>query len=766
MLNELILIIDNCKPKIEITFELQKERNSNSVGPFIRNKFDAFNLQYHLLEEHVPLACLLKAYSPFLSFPIVIKNETLSDYYIKIAQNHNIKCYSKSHKNGSIKLLPPQKTIPPVEIITRAPLVSFTFYIKLNGDSVLINPFFSLEDGPELLPITNSSSLKHTLKNPAKYKRLIEFIDLFGEQICWETDFSLFLYFQSELFNLEKEEKISCNFLIEKNQEKKNKKNNHHKPSNIDWLDSSNQNIILNMEDEIISFYLRNRKYSELNFLVQKEGLPHSVLEIDESSANKQIKLENYNFKPSFNEINMDTLPSYLNKRGFTGELKEHQKEGVLWILRRYINNTTGALLSDEMGLGKTIQALSFLAIIKSLSFKSLIICPASLKHNWTNEIGKFYPSFSKDVTNFRPDGPLSIINIASYEQARADDNALCNEHYDLLIIDESQRIKNKNTLTWNVLNKINSSFRIIMTGTPIENSENDLLSAMCFIMHDNLPHEWIRIEKNSAYSKLESEQKVKVITSFFKEFILSRKKIDHITLPQCIKKFDVLDMEPRLKSAYSDIKNIYLTILSNNKGAYNFTKLDAMLRLRQLCSYPRSLKYVFPKHALDFECNKFTSTKSRLTSNIENGIDTILFTTFLDVIDAFEEFLISNGITYSKIDGRVTGKSRELAIYNFTHNSECRVLLSTLHVGGVGLNLTNAREIILYNSWWNPAVEEQAIARVHRIGLKHDINVYIPIYKSSIEEKILELLDRKRVLAQTMDSQLLTDDDFIFLLS
>ena len=111
-------------------------------------------------------------------------------------------------------------------------------------------------------------------------------------------------------------------------------------------------------------------------------------------------------------------------------------------------------------------------------------------------------------------------------------------------------------------------------------------------------------------------------------------------------------------------------------------------------------------------------------------------------------------------------GKKREAEVHSFVNNDECKVLLSTLHVGGVGLNLTNAKEIILYNSWWNPAIEEQAIARVHRIGLQHDVSVYIPIYKSSIEEKILVLLDKKKKLASVMDDQLLTDEDIMYLLN
>lgn len=772
-MNEFIIIINDKNSPKTISVELQKQRNSSSVGPFIRNKINVYNIQQSLCAEQIEFACHLKKQSPFLSFPITISSESSRDYYLNMAIEYGIKIYRKTSSHGSVKPISIHITNTYKKKFDSGRLERVIFYIKLQGGYFLLNPFYNVVNDSELYPLVDSCIFKTALSHSDKYESLMDIIDGHSGNPCWKMDVSLFIELQALLVELEKNESVICKFLIEGKENSQSKTTYINRVTDIDWLEASNDSILLSMEDEIISFYLKNRKYADLNLIFKNAESHDLVLDkpnnIDELLKNNQQPHQNICrqcFDVPVENLDHEILTSLLSKSGFIGQLKNHQKDGVIWLLKKYLGNKTGVLVSDEMGLGKTIQVLSLLAIVKNQKSKVLIICPASLKNNWFNEINKFYPTLSNEVSIIESADDCTNISIASYEQVRVNFNLFHKSDYDLLILDESQRIKNKNTKTWSVINEIFGDFRIVMTGTPIENSENDLLSAISFIMRNQLPMEWERIERNREYSSFGGEDKVKVITSFFKDVILSRKKIDHITLPSCTKSYDLIEMEPRLKIAYNEIKNLYLTIIAHNKGAYNFTKLDAMLRLRQLCSLPSSLRDVFPKHSLDFECTKFIFAKNRLLENIENGIDTILFTTFLDVIDAFEEFLIFNKISHSRIDGRVLGKKREAEIHSFVNNDECKVLLSTLHVGGVGLNLTNAKEIILYNSWWNPAIEEQAIARVHRIGLQHDVSVYIPIYKSSIEEKILVLLDKKKKLASVMDDQLLTDEDIMYLLN
>lgn len=753
---EIILIEDNDN----LRFELQKNRNNNTIGPFIRKKTilqDSANSIFS--KKYNDILLELKFFSIFLEFPITIEKK--ENNYIRIykeAERKGIKKYEfsrgKSLKRKEYKIIKKYKE----KFNNYIEITKLVFYIEFKKDFIILNPFIRVDES-QVIPIYKE--LKDNVIS--KYPDLNKYISKYINEYIWIMNIIDF-----DIFNQLSTKYIKNNelVLLIKNSVSKNgkssfKSNNDY---NIDWLDSTSINTDEIINDRIITNYISNKQYSSFTDFNNNE--------IENNNKNKDqiISRINKNTHSNFKDIlvpkNSYDLEVELKNLGFSGDLKDHQKYGIQWILDKYQKKQKGVLLADEMGLGKTIQSLSVLAYLNDDNFNCIIICPSSLKHNWLSEIKKFYPSLLKKTHLIEnKDSELTNgINIISCELSKIK-NDILDKCYNLLIFDEAQRIKNKHTKLWERINELDIPFKILLTGSPVENSENDLLNIIEIIsMHSELAI-WNSIQNNDTYKSEISENKVLIIKSFFENYILVRKKEEVINLPDCNVEYIKIKMDNSMRYTYDIIRKQFIYNLSKNKGAHSFMALDALLRLRQLCSLPQLIIDNFPDLNISTYSPKADKVEKIIYDSINTNNKIVLFSVFVGVLDEFEKRLEKKGINIARIDGNVSTLKRKDEIERFTKSKECKILLSSLHVGGVGLNLVEANTVIIYNSWWNPAIENQAISRVHRMGQNKTVNVYIPIYEDSIEEKILELLKYKRKITESFTDKSFNLKDYIELL-
>ncbi|MFJ5315690.1 DEAD/DEAH box helicase [Pectobacterium versatile] len=748
---EIVIIYDEWRKDKNIRIELQYKRLSNRVGPFIRNLNDDITLEKTVLSEHRSILFVLRYFSNPLQFPIRIK-ELDSAFFISDALQAGVKFYSKKSESSSIK----KNTVNNDHLrkFIFSKLLKFKIFVYFFDDVFYITPFFQDSNIESIIPLHTSLFLDD------------EFFDKYVPSECLKRlaknniDSIFWMIGVNDLIKLQNESKSSSVEYIFYTKKENAKKIKSQKNSyGIEWFDSKPDDILISLKNNIIEAYILDKKFEELTQIID-------VLDLDKKrdSLTLENKLDSHfqnKIRPDYVSLDIYDIEVKLKSFGFTGILKPYQEKGIIWLLNHLYNRDHGVLLSDDMGLGKTLQTLSFLACIYRPEGEYLVICPASLKYNWLSEINKFYPSLEANVS-FEPVEHEKNIHIVSYEQAKKIKNN--DLYFDVLILDESQKVKNKNTKAWVNINSINSGYRILLTGTPVENSENDLINTMSFIYGGQLPSSWSLLEKNKNYLSLLHEEKVTLIKCFFNDVILSRKKEDYLDLPPYSREVFYIDMEPKMKDSYDYIYSLFRSALSVSSEQYGIIFLDALLKLRQVCSLPSILRRILPNELSFFECDKFKITKKRLKYNADKKLKTIFFCTFLNVLDAFENFLNDISVGCVRISGDVSNKDRDIRVRKFQEDDFCMVFLSTMHVGGVGLNLTEASEVIIYNNWWNPAVELQAISRAHRLGQKNKITVFLPIYKNSVEEKIELLLEKKRKLHEAFTDQL-TVHDYKFLL-
>ncbi|MGM0640467.1 MAG: SNF2-related protein [Thermotogota bacterium] len=439
------------------------------------------------------------------------------------------------------------------------------------------------------------------------------------------------------------------------------------------------------------------------------------------------IEGEAYDYLQDLKEIK--NIKDY-ELHSFNGELRNYQYEGYKF-LRFLDDNNLSGILADDMGLGKTVQIIAFLSNVISKEEKVLILCPKSLVYNWADEIEKF--SYLKyQVYNTNNILRENII-ISSYGNV-LNSKQLQKENYDYIIIDEAQVIKNSWTKTSRVVKKLEGKIKIALSGTPLENSLADLHSIFEFILPGYLPN------KSKFISEINEEDKKEKYLKMIKPFVLRRKKEDVLNdLPEKTEENIFLDMTEEQEKLYrkmlSEIKSRF-----EKEEVESFSILEGLLRLRQISNHPR----------LVFNNYKYLSGKVEFIKEfMEDIYDTdhkvVIFSQFVAMLDIIKELLDEKNIEYSYIYG--ISKNRTQIIKKFNENEDKKVLLLSLKAAGVGLNITGADYVIHFDPWWNPAVENQATDRVHRIGQKRNVVVYKLITKNSIEEKILKLKDKKKSL-------------------
>lgn len=474
------------------------------------------------------------------------------------------------------------------------------------------------------------------------------------------------------------------------------------------------------------------------------------------------VKLEEkYDQLRSFNKIKEIPVPEHLKNI-----LRPYQEHGFHWL--NYLTEVGwGGILADDMGLGKTVQALSYLHYFKATTgnLKALVVCPTTLMFNWENEIKKFTPSLTYKIhhggerTRLKDEFAINNVIITTYGTLRSDIKMLVDIPFDYVVLDESQAIKNPSSKVTKAASLINAKHRLCLSGTPLQNNTFDIFAQMNFLNPGMLGSmEFFRQEFAIPIDKFGEADRKDHLRKLLFPFILRRTKEQVAKdLPEKMETVLFCEMQEEQRSIYDAYRNdfrdkIMGTIESNGIGKSQLTILQGLMKLRQICDSPAIMneQEKFPNHSIKLE-----EIGREITENISNH-KALIFSQFLGMLALIKEKLKELEVDFEYFDGSTTAIERERAIQRFQNDENCRVFLISLKAGGVGLNLTAADYVYIVDPWWNPAVEQQAIDRTHRIGQTKNIFAYRMICKDTIEDKIIQLQEKKRSLAK----DLITDDE------
>jgi len=449
--------------------------------------------------------------------------------------------------------------------------------------------------------------------------------------------------------------------------------------------------------------------------------------------------------------------------------LRPYQVAGYQWL--NYLKDIKwGGILADDMGLGKTVQALSFMEYYRkeNKSLKALVVCPTTLIYNWENEITKFTPELTYRIhhgatrTRTKEEIMDHEITITTYGTLRSDIKLLMSVDFDYVVLDESQAIKNPGSKVTKAACLLKAQNRLCMSGTPLQNNTFDIFAQMNFLNPGMLgTMEFFRQEFSTPIDKFGEQDRKDHLRKILFPFILRRTKEQVAKdLPEKQEMILFCEMESKQRNIYdayrNDFRNQILgTIETQGIQKSQLTILQGLMKLRQICDSPAILneQEKFENHSI-----KLDELAREITENIGDH-KALIFSQFLGMLALIRAKLEELGVKYEYFDGSTSAPDRQKAIESFQNDEEKRVFLISLKAGGVGLNLTAADYVYIVDPWWNPAVEQQAIDRTHRIGQTKNIFAYRMICKDTIEDKILKLQEKKRALAKDIISD---DSSFV----
>ncbi|MFM2339041.1 MAG: hypothetical protein RL115_2234 [Bacteroidota bacterium] len=449
--------------------------------------------------------------------------------------------------------------------------------------------------------------------------------------------------------------------------------------------------------------------------------------------------------------------------------LRPYQVAGFQWL--NYLKDIKwGGILADDMGLGKTVQALSFMEHYNNAEgkLKALVVCPTTLIYNWENELKKFTPSLTFKIhhgalrTRNREELVDHNVTITTYGTLRSDIKLLVSVDFDYVVLDESQAIKNPSSKVTKAASLLNAKNRLCMSGTPLQNNTFDIFAQMNFLNPGMLgTMEFFRQEFAIPIDKFGEQDRKEHLKKLLYPFILRRTKEQVAKdLPEKQEMILFCEMEDEQRNIYdayrNDFRNQILgTIEAQGIQKSQLTILQGLMKLRQICDSPAILneQEKFENHSI-----KLDELAREITENIGDH-KALIFSQFLGMLALIKAKLDELGVKYEYFDGSTSAPDREKAIQSFQNTDEVRVFLISLKAGGVGLNLTAADYVYIVDPWWNPAVEQQAIDRTHRIGQTKNIFAYRMICKDTIEDKILQLQEKKKALAKDIISD---DSSFV----
>ena len=465
-----------------------------------------------------------------------------------------------------------------------------------------------------------------------------------------------------------------------------------------------------------------------------------------------------------------EQIEDYPVSGSFKGELRPYQKAGYNWM--QFLSSYKfGGCLADDMGLGKTVQTLAMLQAEKDKGIKNatLLVMPTSLVYNWEIEAKKFTPklkilvytgtSRNKNSESFEG---YDVV-LTSYGIVRLDIEILRTYYFHYVILDESQAIKNPNSNIAKSVRKLKSRYRLILTGTPLENSTLDLWSQMSFVNPGLLGTEtFFKNEFQYPIEKKHDVDKTKRLNTIIKPFILRRKKSQVAKdLPEKVENVTYCSMSAEQAEKYEEVKSHYRNqildnIEKNGRNKSQFLLLQGLTQLRQIANHP---KMVDPDY--DGDSGKLEDITHMIQSALSDNHKVLVFSQFVKHLDIVREYLNEQHLQYSYLDGST--RDRQNQVDRFQNDDSIRLFLISLKAGGLGLNLTKADYVFLLDPWWNPAIEAQAVDRAHRIGQTKTVFTYKFIAKDTVEEKILALQQSKIRLASDL---ITTEESFIKKLS
>lgn len=475
-----------------------------------------------------------------------------------------------------------------------------------------------------------------------------------------------------------------------------------------------------------------------------------------------------------------DQIPEVPKPAGLICELRKYQSEGLNW-LNFLQTSGLGGCLADDMGLGKTIQTLALLqhnretialpsasgadketdlfSAVDEKRLTSLLIVPASLVYNWENEIKKFVPEMrvcsykgvqrKKSTSYFKN---FDVV-ISSYHTIRQDIDIISKFNFHYIILDESQVIKNPVSMLYRTVTRLNSDFKLALTGTPVENSLTDLWTQLNFVNPGLLGElSYFRREFAKPIEKLGDDEKQVALKKIIQPFILRRtKEMVAKDLPPIAEQTVYCDMTDEQSKLYDEEKSavrnsILKSIASSGIEKSAIVVLQGLMKLRQISNHPAMAYEDYASGS-----GKFETVLQDIDSVISEGHKILIFSSFVRHLDLFAAELNKKRINYVKLTGAST--NREKLVNTFQDDPGTKIFLISLKAGGVGLNLTAADYVFILDPWWNPASEMQALSRAHRIGQDKNVFVYRYITSDSIEEKISRLQEKKSKLAETFIS-------------
>lgn len=445
---------------------------------------------------------------------------------------------------------------------------------------------------------------------------------------------------------------------------------------------------------------------------------------------------------------NEQHLPSPL----FKGSLRPYQQIGLNWLMQLNSSHLHG-ILADEMGLGKTVQIIAFLSL-QNPSEKHLIVVPTSLLFNWERELEKFLPSiplYRHHGPNRKQELPETGIVLTSYHTLQNDSSLFKEQLWGMIILDEAQVVKNPDSQIARCLYMLKSQFRIAMTGTVIENHSKELWAHFHFLMPGMLGDR-ANFEKQLSIATVDSRY-VNKVRKMIQPFILRRKKEDVVKDLPPLDEYNVfVEMPPSQRTLYDQFlaatrQGVIKKVHAEGSGKHKMEIFEALLRLRQIACSPLLVSSLFPQ--AEEESGKLQALFMDLEAIREEGKKALIFSQFSSMLHLIAKKLQEQDIPYCLLEGET--KDRETQVKNFQDDPNIPFFLLTLKAGGVGLNLTAADYVLLYDPWWHDAIDAQAISRAHRIGQTKPVIAKRYITTESIEEKMLTLKKAKANLFNSL---------------
>lgn len=730
----------------EVRLEVCNEGNSSQVAPFIRkiSVFDLFVDDNPLVREFsLALNNLGFEYQPFSFSGMELSQPPIVSLLDKNTYNFIQSGNCRSLKKGRLQLS---------EICGNSELG------ELLGGSLYITNLVDWKSGisvrfryrnaiSEVFPVFNQYPLKtiqcdYIRRNKNEEEKLLS--TLFPCAVSESGKISLPNYDVKFLEDLELK---GWNVFYAKDKAKASKVHFNRTSSGIEWFSTS-----VDTEDDVtaklLEAYLHGRNFqqgkkSTLFFSGENIDSPNGEVLVKDYIQDTELIEKYKDITLAFSEI--DNIRRTIGQ-GFRATLRDYQWDGVFW-LAKMSHKSCGCILADEMGLGKTIQVLAHL--LASGPSHHLIVVPTSLVSNWVTEIDRFAPSLSNQVcVNGRIPDDSKDIHIISYELLRRNVNHYIKMHFDTLVLDEAQVLKNDKTQKHKIISQLDFRHGIIMTGTPIENAVDDVWSYFYIMMpgmravHDRL--------KRLSDGETNTDSFLKLSSKILNPFILRRTKKEYLkSLPPCTEHNIYINLDKEEQETYKNVHKVFAKAMRDGtSGRVTSIALEALLRLRQTCV---SVNLLPP--AL-YKGGRKISTKINLTleqiEKLGKEDKMIVFSQFVQALEELEDYLAERNIPFVSLYGNTA--DRETPVKAFQNNMDIKVFLCSIKAGGVGLNLTAADYVLLLDDWWNPAVETQAFSRAHRIGQQKPVQVIRLVCKDTVEEKVLELQKQKQQTADVFN--------------